>query len=224
MYSSNNVRNQQTVSVNSSSYEEDEKNDGIEEKEDNRKKREWTPAKEAAWAKCLEGRKRYMETKRELTAKEAEDKKMKEKIRMEMLKKQIRSEIEAELKADKQQMNAAEENVEDEPGQETKIECEQLSLEKTKNVPKIPKKQVITESSESSEESSDSESEKERRRKRKQAKKREKKRHHKKRKRYYSSSSSDEEENPRESTKLPHHEKSEFVQPPNSYLRRFSFV
>jgi hypothetical protein len=224
MFAGNSSRNNQTVSVNSSSYEEDEKNDGIEEKEDNRKKREWTPAREAAWAKCLEGRQRYMETKRELTAKEAEDKKMKEKIRMEMLKKQIRSEIEAELKIDKQNMTESETDAVNTKEQECKVECEEVSNEKPKKLREKTKKRVVVESSDSSESSTESSSEEDRKRRRRRSKKKEKRHSHKKRKRYYSSSSSESENEVEQAHPAKHPQPHGYAQPPNSYLRSFSFV
>lgn len=61
------------------------------------KKRTWTPAREEAWQKCIEGRKKYIETKKEVLEKEQEEKSIKEKIRLEMLKKKIREEIQQEL-------------------------------------------------------------------------------------------------------------------------------
>ena len=64
MFGINPIRTNQTVPVsteNSSNEEKTEENTNLAE---NRKKRQWTPAREAAWEKCLEGRKKYMETKK----------------------------------------------------------------------------------------------------------------------------------------------------------------
>jgi len=66
-------------------------------------KRTWTPARELAWAKCQKGREEYIKTKKEITEKEQENIRMKEKIKLEMLKKKIRQEIEEEMKSEMKQ-------------------------------------------------------------------------------------------------------------------------
>lgn len=104
-------------------------------------KRTWTPARELAWAKCQKGREEYMKTRKEITEKEQENIRMKEKIKLEMLKKKIRQEIEDEMKSEMKQ-NEVEDG-----------EIEEKKVEKTEPVKKKAKK----EESESEESSSEEE-------------------------------------------------------------------
>jgi hypothetical protein len=67
--------------------------------EKNKPKRAWSEARQAAWAKCLEGRQNYLKTKHEILAKEEEEKTLKQKVKEEIIRKKIRAEIEAEILA-----------------------------------------------------------------------------------------------------------------------------
>jgi hypothetical protein len=74
--------------------------------EEKNKKRTWTPARQAAWQKCLEGRKEYIKTRSEIQQKEDEEKSIKQKVREEIVRKRIRQEIEAEMAAQKNQSDS----------------------------------------------------------------------------------------------------------------------
>lgn len=210
-------RSTQTVSVKSDLSENEEKNVATEDNDPNRKKREWTPAREAAWEKCLEGRKRYMETKKELTTKEQEDKKLKEKIRIEMLKKQIRAEIETELKSENNILSGTE--TEEKETLHAEKHPVDEPVEKLRNSKKLNKSKIRVEESDT-ESSTEVDSEEERRKRRKHRSRR--KKHHK-RKKYYDSSSSSEEETSDNKKKRQSTQKT-FQAPPSSYLNRFQFV
>lgn len=62
------------------------------------KKRTWTPARAEAWEKCLQGRKKFAETRKEILEKESEEMSLKEKVRIEQLKKKLKEEIQEEEK------------------------------------------------------------------------------------------------------------------------------
>jgi hypothetical protein len=219
------LRTNQTVPVSTENDGNEEKNNEHESGAENKKKRTWTPAREAAWEKCLEGRKRYVETKKEITAKEEEDRRLKEKIRVEMIKKQIRAEIEAELRADKENHDIDISDVCENSGEEKKekpIEKKTVPTEERHSRDEKKRKKVRVHYESSSTESSteiDSEEERKLRRKRKL-----KKKLRKSKKKAYSSStdSSSDEENDQD--KFPVKHTKHIRQPPSTYMKTFSFV
>ena len=66
---------------NSKSVSNEEKKQEEIQVSDKTKKRTWTPARIAAWQKCLEGRQEYLKTKKEILEKESEEKILKQKIK-----------------------------------------------------------------------------------------------------------------------------------------------
>jgi hypothetical protein len=119
------------------------------------KPRTWTPAREEAWQKCLNGRKKFIETKKEIMEREEEEKSMKEKVRHEMMKKQLRDEIELELKQAKK--------VEESCYEEGEIEEKEEVIPTTNETPSVKegKKTKVVEISESDSETISSESSRE---------------------------------------------------------------
>jgi hypothetical protein len=182
--------------------------------EDQPKKRTWTPAREEAWQKCLEGRKRYIETKKEIIEREQEEKSIKEKIRLELLKKKIREEIQNEF--EQQQTSTSQlpkNNADIESPKISKSETNDKNLSEAEVVirkeSKPTKKRVIIE------ENSDSSSSEEviiRRKKKKPLKKR----------RYYSESESEDDSEKRKSKSK--HSVQPNLPPPAHHFARFSFV
>jgi len=176
----------------------------------NQTKRTWTPARELAWAKCQKGREEYIKTKKELTEKELESTRMKDKVRLEMLKKKIRLELVQEMQTEQKQNSSDE-------GDEEKINQEEKE-EKMKIEPKKIKKKRVILREEVSDSSSSSSSESDTERRRKKTKRAERR---KKQKKSYSSSESEEE-----TPKLKKRSKSirPTLEAPTPYLSRFAFV
>lgn len=219
------LRTNQTVPVSNENEGNDEKTAENEINQENRKKRTWTPAREAAWEKCLEGRKRYVETKKEITAKEEEDRKLKEKIRLEMIKKQIRAEIEAEMQTDKEQhdisVDCHQSSAEEDKKEEMVDKKAKVKIVEEPKIEKKSKKRYVRYESSSSDSSTDIDSEEERRIRRKKKLKKKMKKSKRKTISDSDESSSCEETLSRKSvTDTPKRLRA----PPNSYLNRFSFV
>ena len=183
--------------------------------EDQPKKRTWTPAREEAWQKCLEGRKKYIETKKEVLEREHEEKSIKEKIRLELLKKKIREEIQNELELQDTSMpktlkKSPDDETTSSPHSQDSDKVEVESIPKPSKEKKKAKKRIVIE--ESSESSSSEEEIVVRRKKKKPSKRR----------RHYSDSESDES-----TTKQKRRSKQPLqanVPPPAHHFSRFSFV
>lgn len=215
------------------SEDSEDENEFLDEKTSNSskgKKREWTAKREIAWQKCLEGKKQYEEVRKKLKAQEDEEKKFKEKVRLQLLEQKIRSEIEAELreanKKDSSDIVDVELDQKITDTNENNSE-EAKNSSQTNNVVSKTKKRKEKESyedeSEESSESSDSEEENRKRRKSKKSKKSKKRNKKTKRKHYYSSESDSESSEDERVISKPIYQT-----PPApkqySYLKNFAFV
>lgn len=214
----------QTVSVKNKKQENDTKNEissvEIQSDDEPPKKRTWTPAREEAWQKCMEGRKRYMETKKEVLEKESEEKSIKEKIRLELLKKKIREEIQAELNLQtnlpevKKDEHECKSDKEVDMRQEIKTKSsknptEEQSDEEIISKKKKKRKVVYEEPSESSSEE--------------EIIIRKKRQKNSKKKKYYTDSSDKDEEHLAQNSKTKRMISAN-VEPPANYFSRYSFV
>lgn len=208
-------RKNETVLVSDESDNYDEKNEDISKNDAKTKKRMWTDKRQAAWEKCQEGRKNWLNKRKEIIEKEAEDRRLKDKIKLEMLKEKIKKEIEDEIQNSKQTENKI---------IDVKIENKD-EIQLTKDKKKKRKKEISESESSSSEEDSSSSSSSEEEKRKKKRKKSKKSKKIKKRKYYYSSDNTDSQENYLQETtqhpvSIPQHPVNREFQ----YLKKFHFV